>query len=360
MGGQVLMEQNTWFNQLHESIKQTSSDRPPPHHQGLKRASVLVLLDCDGNLLLNERSQDLKSHPGEICFPGGKQDPADENDDIVTALRECKEEVGLEFMVSKPQDIDVNAASSLPKLEILGCLPTIESLHHLCVTPVVAITPGLRHDDLRLTLNSSEVDSAFWIPLSFFVQNTPIELVPLSWSNETFWYRNYTYTTTSTNTPIRPDEEVSVTQGNKRRRYQRKNRQYNITGLTAHVAHQAARMAFPQNSGHILFRSIKRQRSSYWIPKHFEVSFSSTSIMLHQYDHEWQRQRKQNTATKKNRLLLGGPNDFQMVDYNDDPDQPHAFQLISLEGKVIWTLAAMDEEGKEAFRQELVSGLSCS
>ena len=82
--------------------------------------------------------------------------------------------------------------------------------------------------------------------------------------------------------------------------------------------------------------------------------------MLHQYDHEWQRQRKQNTATKKNRLLLGGPNDFQMVDYNDDPDQQHAFQLISLEGKVIWTLAAMDEEGKEAFRQELVSGLSCS
>lgn len=32
--------------------------------------------------------------PGDVCFPGGRQDPSDE-DDIQTALRETKEEIGL-------------------------------------------------------------------------------------------------------------------------------------------------------------------------------------------------------------------------------------------------------------------------
>ena len=37
----------------------------------------------------------LKSHPGEICFPSGHQEDADGIDDLVTALRETREEVGL-------------------------------------------------------------------------------------------------------------------------------------------------------------------------------------------------------------------------------------------------------------------------
>ena len=256
-----------------------------------------------------------------------------------------------------------------------------------------------------MTLNNDEVDSAFWIPLQFFVQNTPIELYPIDWyNNETFWYRNYTYNTTTTNSNLpviiasEEEEEVSRTVENNNKRIKRQKRrrrrnqhQYSITGLTAHVAHQVARMAFPTkegSEGFLLFRLIKRQRSSYWNLKYFDFSTTTTTtttshdstsstttttttaVILHQYDHEWQRRRKQNAANKKNRLPLGcgGGGDssststsssssksYQIVDYTDDPNYQHAFQLIALEGKIVWTLAAMDRQGKEDFQQRLNS-----
>lgn len=43
----------------------------------------------------------LRSGAGEVCFPGGKRDPAD-RDDTDTALREAQEEIGL-----PPQQVQV-------------------------------------------------------------------------------------------------------------------------------------------------------------------------------------------------------------------------------------------------------------
>jgi 8-oxo-dGTP pyrophosphatase MutT (NUDIX family) len=65
----------------------TIKESQPPHSQ-LKRASVQVLITQDRHILLTRRSKQLKNHPGEVCFPGGKQDPEDHQDDYVTALRE--------------------------------------------------------------------------------------------------------------------------------------------------------------------------------------------------------------------------------------------------------------------------------
>jgi hypothetical protein len=66
----------------------TIKESQPPHSQ-LKRASVLVvLITQDWHILLMRRSKHLRSHPGEVCFPDGKQDPEDHQDDYVTALRE--------------------------------------------------------------------------------------------------------------------------------------------------------------------------------------------------------------------------------------------------------------------------------
>ena len=47
------------------------------------------------HVLFTQRPQNMKSHGGEVCFPGGKQDPEDNGCDITTALREANEEVGL-------------------------------------------------------------------------------------------------------------------------------------------------------------------------------------------------------------------------------------------------------------------------
>ena len=61
-------------------------------------AAVLVplyLKDGDLHAVFTRRRDDLRRHPGEISFPGGRQDD-DETDLRLTALREAEEEIGLD------------------------------------------------------------------------------------------------------------------------------------------------------------------------------------------------------------------------------------------------------------------------
>jgi 8-oxo-dGTP pyrophosphatase MutT (NUDIX family) len=70
--------------------------REGPRPPGLS-AVLLPLYDtADGPALLYEkRASDLRSHPGEVSFPGGRVDPGDKTPRDA-ALREAREEVGLE------------------------------------------------------------------------------------------------------------------------------------------------------------------------------------------------------------------------------------------------------------------------
>jgi 8-oxo-dGTP pyrophosphatase MutT (NUDIX family) len=64
---------------------------------GRTKAAVLVALYVDGadlRTVFTRRRHDLRSHAGEISFPGGRRDE-DEDDLRVTALREAEEEIGL-------------------------------------------------------------------------------------------------------------------------------------------------------------------------------------------------------------------------------------------------------------------------
>jgi 8-oxo-dGTP pyrophosphatase MutT (NUDIX family) len=65
---------------------------------GRTDAAVLVPLfvaDGEAHVVLTERRHDLRRHPGEISFPGGREDPGDA-DLRATALREASEEIGLD------------------------------------------------------------------------------------------------------------------------------------------------------------------------------------------------------------------------------------------------------------------------
>ena len=66
--------------------------------KGTRRAAVLILLShgVDGyDLVLVEKRADLRSHAGQIAFPGGGIESVDV-DPVAAALREANEEVGVD------------------------------------------------------------------------------------------------------------------------------------------------------------------------------------------------------------------------------------------------------------------------
>jgi len=119
-----------------------------PEGRKLRPAGVLapiVARDSGFHLLLTKRSSALKHHPGQIAFPGGKQDEGDA-DVIAAALREAHEEIGL------PYDI----------VDVLGTLPAHETVTGFAVTPVFAFV----RDEFEVIPEPGEVDEVFSVPLS--------------------------------------------------------------------------------------------------------------------------------------------------------------------------------------------------
>ena len=106
---------------------------------GTDAAVLLPLFGHPGNpgLVFTERRLDLRRHPGEISFPGGRQDAPDEAL-LDTALREAEEEIGL-----SPGEVEV--AGALPPV---GTFVTGYKVH-----PFVGTIPA----GLRFRPNPSEV-----------------------------------------------------------------------------------------------------------------------------------------------------------------------------------------------------------
>lgn len=119
--------------------------------EGLTSAAVLVPIveRADGmTVLLTRRTDHLHDHAGQICFPGGRVEPDDE-DAVDTALRETEEEIGLDRR----------------HIHVIGRLDTCVTGTGFAVVPVVGmIAPGF-----TLTLDAFEVAEAFEVPLSFLL-----------------------------------------------------------------------------------------------------------------------------------------------------------------------------------------------
>lgn len=135
----------------HELLTRFQLQQPAPAHRltigGLSPAAVLipVVMRQQGLMvLLTQRSARLRHHAGQISFPGGRQDPGDENL-IVTALRETEEELGI-----PPQLISV-----------VGTLNPLNTVSRFDVLPVL----GMVRADYSLTLSQDEVAHAFEVPL---------------------------------------------------------------------------------------------------------------------------------------------------------------------------------------------------
>jgi len=128
----------------------------PPKDAGARPGAVLMLFGEgeDGpDLLFTERAHDMRSHPGQISFPGGSVEPGDESPQD-TALREAEEEVGLD-----PSGVDV-----LVDLPVLWLPPS-----NFAVTPVLA---WWREESPVSVVDPAEVHSVFRVPIEELLDPT--------------------------------------------------------------------------------------------------------------------------------------------------------------------------------------------
>lgn len=95
--------------------------------------------------LLTHRPSNMRAHPGQVAFPGGKIDPGETP--VEAALREAWEELGIE-----PGDVTV-----------IGTSDVYRTGTGYIVTPVVAVVPA----DLPLVPNPLEVAQWFEAPVDF-------------------------------------------------------------------------------------------------------------------------------------------------------------------------------------------------
>lgn len=112
-------------------------------------AAVLVAITDrpEPGVILTVRHADLRTHAGQIAFPGGRIDAGE--DSAAAALREAWEELGLEPALVEP----------------VAALEPYRTVTGFAVSPVLAVIPP----DLPLAPHEPEVADWFEAPLAFLL-----------------------------------------------------------------------------------------------------------------------------------------------------------------------------------------------
>jgi 8-oxo-dGTP pyrophosphatase MutT (NUDIX family) len=113
-------------------------------------AAVLIAITdrTDPGVVLTVRREHLRTHAGQIAFPGGRLDPGE--DVVGAALREAQEEILLD-----PTAVDV-----------VGRIDDYRTVTGFVVTPVLGVIPP----DLPLEPHEHEVADWFEAPLDFILE----------------------------------------------------------------------------------------------------------------------------------------------------------------------------------------------
>ena len=142
-----------------------------------RESAVLVLFQGsgfdNGEVLLTHRSPSLRSHSGQIAFPGGRRDDTDASL-VGTALREAEEETGLDRATVTPLEqwgaLDIRATGNL-------------------VSPVLAYW---HQPSAVWPASPAETDDVFTVPLRELV--APDNRLTVGWGpwqGPAFWARGY-------------------------------------------------------------------------------------------------------------------------------------------------------------------------
>lgn len=130
---------------LNPELTETILRRP------LRDAAVLIAaVERNGgpSLILTRRTENMRSHSGQVAFPGGRIDAGDASPEAA-ALRETHEEIGL----------------APDAFEIVGRMPDYASGSGYRIAPVLAVADP----DADVRINPAEVAAAFEVPLGFLM-----------------------------------------------------------------------------------------------------------------------------------------------------------------------------------------------
>lgn len=132
-----------------------------PAGQLVPAAVLMAVTDrAEPGLLLTRRTDTLRTHAGQIAFPGGRIDPGDDGP-VAAALREAHEEIAL----------------PPPLVDVLGIADPWCTTTGYRVEPVVGIVPA----DLPLTPDAREVADLFEVPLAHVLDPRQHQLREAEW-----------------------------------------------------------------------------------------------------------------------------------------------------------------------------------
>ena len=115
-----------------------------------KPAAVLIAVTdrAEPGVILTVRREDLRTHAGQVAFPGGRLDPGESA--VQAAVREAWEELELDTA----------------KVDIVASLDRYSTVTDYSVTPVVGVIPP----DLPLVPHDREVADWFEAPLAHLIE----------------------------------------------------------------------------------------------------------------------------------------------------------------------------------------------
>lgn len=126
-----------------------------------KPAAVLIAITdrAEPGMLLLHRPSNMRAHPGQIAFPGGRIDPGETP--VEAALREADEELGI-----APGDV-----------RVVGTSDIYRTGSGYEITPVIGIVPP----DLTIRPNPAEVAQWFEAPMNFVLDPANLQQQEIEW-----------------------------------------------------------------------------------------------------------------------------------------------------------------------------------